>query len=182
MTKPDIADVAGRVVKLLQPFSSEDRQRVVSASLTLLGETSGPGSQIDRPNNQSGHSAAVGTRARTWMRQNSLSAADIEQAFHVENGQAEVIISDIPGKDKREKTRNAYVLTGVANLLVQDSPAFADEAARTLCVSAGCFDSGNHATALKAKGNLFSGSKGSGWTVTAPGLKHAATLIKGLSQ
>jgi hypothetical protein len=170
------------LVRILGPLETDERQRVLQGALVVLGERP-VGSGVERPDN-SGELAEGGLspRARMWMRQNGLSSAELEQVFHIENGQAEIIVSDIPGKDKREKTRNAYVLTGVANLLSQGAPTFMDEAARALCVSAGCFDRGNHAKAIKDKGNLFSGSKESGWAVTAPGLKHAANLIRGLSQ
>ena len=184
MGKTDIADIAGKMVKLLQPLSSEDRHRVVKGSMTLLGEVS----SLDSRNEQGGaesreeNAAPLSSRARMWMKQNQISLEKLQEAFQIENGQAEVILSDIPGGDKREKTRNAYVLTGVANYLTQDSPTFTDAAARALCESSGCYDKGNHATALRGKGNLFAGSKEKGWTVTGPGLKHAATLIKGLGQ
>ena len=150
------------LVRILGPLESDERQRALQGALVVLGEGSAS-LGLERSNNSTDLTdGGLPPRARMWMKQNGLSSAEIEQAFHIENGQAEVIVSDIPGKDKREKTRNAYVLTGVANLLAQDAPNFTDEGARALCVSAGCFDSGNHARAIKDKGNLFSGSKESG--------------------
>lgn len=170
------------VVRILGPLEMNERQRVLQGALVVLGDSSGSlaTKPPDNPTDLSG--AEYSPRAGLWMRQNGLSSADIEQVFHIENGHAEVIVSEVPGKDKREKTRNAYVLTGVASLLTQNAPNFTDDGARALCISAGCFDAGNHAKAIKDKGNLFSGSKENGWTVTAPGLKHVAALVKGLAQ
>ena len=37
---PKTAEITGKVVALLQSLESEDRRKVISASLTLLGETS----------------------------------------------------------------------------------------------------------------------------------------------
>src|SRR5262245_33425634 len=86
------------------------------------------------------------------------------------------VICHVPGKNKKEKTINAYVLTGAASLLSSGEPTFTDKSAREVCSDAGCYDANNHAHNLDGKGNLFSGSKKTGWTLTAPGLTHAATL------
>lgn len=180
MAKNNIAEIAGKLVDLLDPLSPEERQRVVAASMTLLGETVPPkfNSENEKDVVDGRGDVSASGRARTWMRQNQLTDDEIQHVFQIENGEFEVLLSDIPGRDKREKTRNAYVLTGAGNLLAQGTASFTDAAARVLCEAAGCYDPGNHTKALKDKGNLFSGSKEKGWTVTGPGLKHAATLIK----
>ena len=58
-------------------------------------------------------------------------------------------------------------------------PQFDDAEARRVCEAAVCLDAKNHSTYMKEIGKLAAGSKEKGWTLTAPGLKHAATLIKG---
>lgn len=93
-----------------------------------------------------------------------------------------MIASEIPGKSDREKTINAYILTGVGHFLATGSTDFADSAARKTCTDAGCYGKGNHATYLKAKGSSFTGTKDSGWKLTSPGLKAGADLIKGITK
>ena len=66
-------------------------------------------------------------------------------------------------------------------MLISGEAKFTDKDARDVCSSAGCYDATNHATTLKAKGNWFTGTKDKGWALTAPGLKHAATLVKSLA-
>lgn len=66
-------------------------------------------------------------------------------------------------------------------MLASGEAKFTDKEARALCTSAGCYDGPNHASTLKARGNWFTGSKEKGWVLTAPGLKHGAALIKGLT-
>ena len=39
MSKENIVEIAGKVCHLLQPLESTDRQRVIQASLVLLGES-----------------------------------------------------------------------------------------------------------------------------------------------
>jgi hypothetical protein len=82
-------------------------------------------------------------------------------------------------EDRRRKCgANAYVVSGISQLLLKGEPSFTDKDARTLCERSGCYDSANHSAHLKDRGNEFSGSKDKGWTLTAPGLKRAAELLK----
>lgn len=174
-------DALNKLVGILTPLSSEDRARVIGAALALLGDPqpkiatqSVAGSEVN-----GGELGDLPPRARSWMSQNAVSSADLQQVFHLANGEAEVIAT-VPGRNKKEQTYNAYVLTGLGQLLVTGAPAFTDKAARALCEASGCYDSANHATHIKDKGNEFTGSKDKGWTLTAPGLKRAAELIKEL--
>jgi hypothetical protein len=82
------------------------------------------------------------------------------------------------GRNKKEQTYNAYVLVGIGQLLLTGDASFDDRAARSLCEKFGCYNSANHSTHLREKGNEFTGTKERGWTLTAPGLKRGADLIK----
>ena len=182
MTKHKTTDVVGKIVEMLTPLTSDEKQRVIQASLVLLGETAtdlNRGSLGGKPHEEIGNLPA---RAQTWISQNKLSAEELQQVFLIAEGGAEVIASEIPGKSKREKTYNAYMLTGIAKLLSTGNPSFDDKSARALCKSSGCLDSANHANYLKEKSNEFTGAKNKGWTLTTPGLKHGASLVKELNK
>jgi len=182
MEKNITLDAMTKIVEVLSPLSSEDRARVISAALALLGDVKpkitahGP----DEPIADDPEVGATPPRAKSWMSQNGISAGQLQQVFHVANGETEVITT-VPGRNKKEQTYNAYILTGLGQLLLTGSAAFTDKAARSLCEASGCYDSANHAAHLKDKGNEFTGSKDKGWTLTAPGLKRAAELVKGLN-
>jgi hypothetical protein len=90
----------------------------------------------------------------------------------------EITASHPPGKNAKLQTINTYVLTGIGKLLETGVPKFDDKAARDNCKSLGCFNTANHVVYMKKKGNVLSGSKTKGWTVTGPGLKVGAELIK----
>jgi hypothetical protein len=98
------------------------------------------------------------------------------------DGSMAVIAADIPGKGKKGKTLNAYVLVGVSKFLSTGDPKFDDKSARALCEGSGCYDSANHAQTLKAKGNWFTGTKEKGWSLTAPGLRQGAMIVKELNK
>ena len=183
MEKTVPLDAMTKVVEVLLPLSSEDRARVISAALALLGDVKSKAVAQESVEPTAGNAEVetVPPRAKSWMSQNGVSAGQLQQVFHLVDGEAEVIAM-VPGRNKKEQTYNAYVLTGLGQLLLSGSAAFTDKAARLLCETSGCYDSANHAAHLKDKGNEFTGSKDKGWTLTAPGLKRAAELVKGLNE
>jgi hypothetical protein len=179
-----ITDVVGVIVNELSPLEASERRRVIKAALALLGEESINDVALSSVSSQSILSEQDDTippRARTWMRQHGLSRADIEQVFYFGGEGVEIIAPEIPGTTNREKVRNAYVLLGISELLSSGDPVFEDARARALCEKFGFYDATNHSKYMKG-GNEFVGSKEKGWTVTAPGLRHAALLVKQLSK
>jgi hypothetical protein len=188
MTNKKTTEIVAEIVELLTPLDSPERARAIKASLVLLGETATadpPKGGVDSGSSaldDSGEMSTLPSRARTWMKQNGVSLEELQQVFHLENGSAEVIAGEIPGKNKKEKTYNAYVLAGLAKLLSTGSPAFDDKTARALCLSSGCYDKANHSVTIKERGNEFTGAKEKGWILTTPGLKRAATLVKEMTK
>ena len=187
MPKTKTTDVLAVIVGLLEPMESEDRVRIINAALILLGESAAPtkvgsGSGAYYSADFGGNLGELPPRAGTWMKQCGISSNELEQVFNVVDGVAEVIASHMPGKNKKEQTLNAYVLAGIAKLVATGNASFSDNEARDLCVRSGCYDSGNHAATMKNKGNDFTGTKDKGWTLTAPGLKRGAELVKELNK
>jgi hypothetical protein len=174
MAKKTLLDSIKTIVDELTPLGSDDRKRAIQAAMTVLGEEAIRPVQPEPVPIPEAENLPL--RVRNWMRQNDISMQQLQQVFHIENGTAE-IIAEIPGRNNKEKVRNAYVLTGISNFLVAGEQRFDDVAARALCERFGLYDSTNHAKYVKG-GNEFTGSRERGWTVTIPGLKAAATLIK----
>ncbi|GGK17241.1 hypothetical protein GCM10011394_28060 [Luteimonas terricola] len=73
---------------------------------------------------------------------------------------------------------NTYLMLGIAAFLSTGEASFTDKDARELCEHFGCYDATNHAKYIKEFGNKITGSKSSGWKLTAPGLNAAAELVK----
>lgn len=187
-TEIDIANIATKIVSLLTPLTSEQRQRAVQAALTLVGDTplafksSTDGSGVSDENVASVDNANITPRVRNWMRQNSLTMDLLQEVFHLHDGVGEVIAAEVPGKNAKEKTLNAYVLQGVCAFVTSGNAVFDDKSARSVAKTLGCLNLGNHVTYLNDRGNLFTGSKEKGWTLTAPGLTHGSSLIKGITK
>jgi hypothetical protein len=164
------------VVKALTSLSADERARVLRAAMAMLGESSASASEalLEEP---VGNLSGLSQRARVWMKQNSVTAEQLQQVFHLSEAGAETI-AGIPGKSKKEQTYNVYILTGLGQLLITGNASFDDKAARDQCEKSGCYDAANHSVHLRNRGNEFTGSKEKGWTLTAPGLKRAAALVK----
>ena len=183
MAQPSIAKVTGEVVDLLAPLSSEERGRVITASLALLGETN-----VIKSRSFAMEETTVGEGALPlsgkgvlWMKQNGVRASQLLEVFHFDKGTAGIIIGDMPGANTKEKVRNAYMLLGLSTYLTSGNSAVDDKIGRSLCERFGIYDHTNHAKAFKG-GNELTGSSRNGWTVTAPGLRHAAVLVKQASK
>lgn len=183
MTNKSAAEIVAIIVTELTPLSSEDRHRVVQASMTLLGESAAKvgSSSPNTGESDAGDVGALSNRARTWIRQNDLSMEQLEQVFHFDDGTVEIIAAEILGNNNKERVRNAYILTGIRSLLLTGDAKFDDQAARTLCDLHGFYDHTNHSKYVKGW-NEFAGSRDKGWTLTAPGLKAAASLIKEMTK
>jgi hypothetical protein len=182
-----ITQITSKVVSLLTPLNSEERQKVITASLTLLGEatTSEALSSSKAPDLTAKPTQSAGgfsPKAGPWMRQNGITVEQLEQVFHISDGVVEVIAPHLPGKNKKEKTLEAYVIQGISGLLASGEPNFDDKSARKACEDLGCYDKGNHAYYMAGRGNLFAGSKDKGWKLTAPGLRRGAEVIKGVTK
>lgn len=175
-------------VKLLSPFSSEERQKIIHASLMLLGENEVASVPRGRANlgasegaGGAAKDAGVGglsAKAAAWVRQNALTKDQLEHVFDIDGGNVTLIADNVPGKSFKDQTIALYVLQGIAQLLATGEPTFDDKAARKLCEDHGCYNSANHAVYLKDLGNLVTGSKNGGWKVTTPGLKKGAEYVR----
>lgn len=196
-TKNKITDVMSIIVEALTPLDSVERQRVIQAALTLLGdsfipprETLGESTRGNAGGRAGGNGSSSGNeeqidgisnQARIWIKKNSISKEQLDEVFHIADGAVTVIASEIPGKKSGQKCVNAYVLQGISTFLLSGESSFDDKSARALCERAGFYDFTNHAKYVATKGNLFTGSKQAGWKMTNPGLKQGADLIKQLT-
>jgi hypothetical protein len=184
---PKISEIHSKIYDLLEPLNSEARQNVIRAALTLLGETAtgaAAGSISSGAVSSASEPTLVGLspRGSAWIKQNGLTSAQVERVFDISNQGVSLIASEAPGKNSKEQTHNAYVLEGVRALLASGEASFDDKAARKACEDLGCYNKANHATYMSDKGNVITGSKGSGWKLTAPGLRRGADLVKELTK
>src|SRR5260370_35354170 len=83
-----VTDITAKVVKLLVGLDSDGRQKVIQASLTLLGEkgvdlSSGGGNTSDGGKSESSSVTGLSPKANAWIKQNGLTFDQIEQLFDI---------------------------------------------------------------------------------------------------
>jgi hypothetical protein len=189
MAKDNIAGISTKLYGLLKPLDSQLRKRAIRAALTMLGDED---ADLGSDNTSKGHEdrgdggngggrTGFPPRAKSWMNAEKIAADELGHVFDLEH-ETEIIASRVPGKNTKDRTINAYLLAGISQLLQTGSMKFDDAAGRAAAKNLGCFNLGNHAKYMSQKGNVLSGSKDIGWSLTAPGLKAAAVVIKELAQ
>ncbi|PVV16000.1 MAG: hypothetical protein B6D82_02065 [gamma proteobacterium symbiont of Ctena orbiculata] len=176
----NLPDIVGDVYKLLEPLEPADRAKVVKSALMLLGDESDSLGASTAVNSSSGggDSGSFGTKATRWMNQNGIDESAIGEIFHKDGEEVEIIVNDVPGDGKRGKSQNCYLLSGIRSFLQSDEAKFSESEAVSLCKHMGCHDGPNHAKTRDNFGNLVAGTKASGYTLPAPGLRAAAELVK----
>lgn len=178
-----LPEIVSEVYALLEPLESPERQKVIGSVMTLLGEhlVAAPKSNGTAGTPVQAGTSSFGPKASRWLDQNQISMQAVEEVFHCDGTDVEVIASEIPGNGKRAQTHNCYLLAGVRSLLATDDAKFTDDEAISLCKNMGCHDSANHAKTRSELGNYVAGSKNAGFTLPAPGLRAAAGLLKSMS-
>jgi hypothetical protein len=111
VAQQSIAKITGEIVDLLTPLSSEERGRVITASLALLGETAVIKSYNSKPKEATDAEGGspLSSKGKLWMKHNAVTAAQLLEVFHFENETAEIIIGAMPGASIKEKVRNFAV-------------------------------------------------------------------------
>jgi hypothetical protein len=170
------------IVKILSPLDSDERLRVVNASLTLLGDRASPTPPSDS-SQEASNRGGVGTlqvspQARAWLNKNSLSDEELENWYDVQQDSATLLTLPGTTSKRSQQTINTYILLGFAAFLGSGDASFRDQDARARCEHFGCYDATNHSKIYKAFGNKITGSKSTGWKLTAPGMSAAKALLK----
>lgn len=181
----DLKTLVTGLYDLLEPAAPTDRKKAIKAAMTMLGDDAGvidhKESKSESEEEADDSDLGLNKKVKTWMTRNSVAAEQLQHVFHIDGENVDIIADTSPGKNQKEQTINAYVLTGIAEFLKTGESKFTDKAGREACKKMGCYGDTNHATYMKKPGNVMSGSKDSGWTLTGPGLKAGAELVKALN-
>ena len=179
MTKPDVPTIATELYRLLEPHEPDVRERAIKAAMVMLGGnpqvTASDKRLSPEPPEEDHDGPPLALKVRHWMRIYGVTREQLGHMFHLDGGAWEVLPSEAPGKNGKEKTINAYVLAGMSAFLQTGEAKFDDKTARNVCKTMGCFNEGNHAYYLKGRGNVLGGTKDR----AGPGNLHRA--ISGVS-
>jgi hypothetical protein len=171
------------IVDALQPLPSADRKRAVFGALHFLEEDWVPlprnkqEAPAEHAEEASDVAGAFPPAAKTWMKKNELTAEAVESVFSFDHDKVS-IIADVPGRGKRDMSIAIYTLVGLGTFLKTGERTFQDDAAREVCNTHSAYDQANHAATMREMKSELTGNKKSGWTITMPGLKKGAEIVK----
>jgi hypothetical protein len=123
----------------------------------------------------------VSAVALKWIRRNGLVAEQLSKVFSLGLDEIDLVAQSVPGKNKKEKMRSVLLLSGAAAYLGTGAPRAEDTKVREALGHYNAYDTTNFATYMRDFAPEVSGTKATGYTLTARGLAAAAEVIKSMT-
>ena len=120
--------------------------------------------------------------AKRWMKRNDLTTKALSNIFSLGVDEIDLIAKAVPGKNKKDRMHSVFLLKGVAAYLGTGAARFTHEQVKEACLHYDAYDATNFATYLKSLTREVSGSKDTGYTLTAVGLSSATQMVQKLMQ
>lgn len=113
-----------------------------------------------------------------WIRRNGLDLQHLGALFSLGGDEIDLVAKVVPGTSKNSRTRSVALLKCVAAYLSTGAARISGEQLKEACLHYDAYDPPNHAKYLKGLASELSGTKESGFSLTARGLTAATELIK----
>lgn len=120
--------------------------------------------------------------AKKWMARNGLQAKQLSTVFSLGVDEIDLVAKTVPGKNKKERMHSVFLLKGVAAYLGTGAARFTHEQMKEACLHYDAFDAANFSVNFKSLSGEVSGSKDTGYTLTARGLASATEMVKAITQ
>lgn len=175
-----IATKTIEVYKSVADISAEERRRIFVAVATLCGDVQSQYELGAPPSAPPAAEELAGfpVKAARWLSQNRIPPERMEEIFHIDGSNVELILVEMIGKSRREQTINCYLLEGLRSLIATGEPTLADSEVVALCKKYKCHDVANHAAYRRQSANYLAGDKDRGFVLSAPGLRAAAEIVR----
>lgn len=195
---PELAALSN-VCSVLSGLETESQQRVVDYVIRKFGLAMSRGDDaLDRQRNvQKAESAprqpesqppntvdvtddtdGISPVAIKWMQRNGFTVDQLGHIFSLGVDEIDLVAKSIPGSSMVQKARNVTILKGIAAYLSAGTPRISAEQVKEACLHYDAFDSTNHSKHLNKMSTELSGTKATGYTLTARGLTAGTELIR----
>lgn len=164
----------GERAAIANPTSAHSDDRVSSPAMVSPPADYQPSNQIDVTDDTDG----ISPIAIKWMQRNALTVDQLGHVFSLGTDEIDLVARAVPGTSKRERTHNVAILKGIAAYLSTGVARFTAEQVKEACLHYDAYDSPNHAKYLRGMSTELSGSKESGFKLTARGLTAGTELIR----
>ena len=200
---PEITAIS-QVYSTLKPLEPDAQLRVIKYVLDKLKLTLVPApsraveretiseehsDQVDEPDagvhtkgeHEDEVSDGISSLGRKWMRRNGLSVDDLSPIFSIGGEEIDLVLKKVPGDKISKRMRSVFLLKGLAAYLASGAARFSHADVKETCLHYDAFDAGNFAQNFRGLAAEVSGSKDTGYTLTARGLTGAAEIVKQLA-
>lgn len=174
-----------RVIQYVTDKLGIPRDLALSGAERVGGARPAGGQILDESKRAEGSAAAapsasegISPVAERWMSRNGLAAAQLGSIFSLGGDEIDLVADSVPGKSKRQKMLNVIRLKGVAAYLGTGAARVSYEQIKEACMHYDAYDRPNFAKHLKEFAAEVSGTKESGYTLTARGLSAGTKLLK----
>jgi hypothetical protein len=134
------------------------------------------------PSGQKEALEGVSPVAQKWMRRNGLEPHLLGSIFSLGVDEIDLVAKTVPGKSKRVRMHNVLLLKGAAAYLSGGVARFTHQQVKEISSHYDAYDGPNFAAYLKSFAADVSGSKESGYSLTARGLTNATELVKEMTK
>lgn len=126
-------------------------------------------------------SDGISPAGRKWMRRNGLTIDDLSPIFSIGGEEIDIVLKKVPGDKKSKRMRSVFLLKGLASYLASGAARFTHTDVKETCLHYDAFDAANFAQIFRGLAAEVSGSKETGYTLTARGMTGAAEMVKQLA-
>jgi hypothetical protein len=140
-------------------------------------ETDAP---LPSPEPVGGDLDGVSPVAKKWMARNGFSVSGLSSLFSLGVEEIDLVAKTVPGRKKKERMRSVFLLKGIAAYLSTGAARFTHQQWKEAALHYDAFDAANFSTYFKSLASEVSGSKGSGYVLSARGIASATEVVKEL--
>lgn len=173
-----LAYVAGKL-KIASPLEANQEARLDMRD--TFNETRRDERQAERKERDDGDLQGISPVAQKWIARNGLLPKQLSLIFSLGVDEIDLIAKTVPGKGKREKMRSVFLLKGIAAYLSTGAARFTHEQMKEACLHYDAYDANHFADNLKTLSSEISGSKDTGYVLTARGLANATEMVKDMT-
>jgi hypothetical protein len=165
--------VAGKL-GISSPFSDEERGKAHDSDEALSTSSL---HQTEKNEDTEGISPV----AIKWMKRSGLAASNLSALFSLGGDEIDLVAEKVPGNSKTQRMHSVVLLKGIASYLSSGVARMTHEKIKEACLHYDAFDSPHFARQLKDFSSEVTGTKESGYTLTARGLTVATEIIRKLA-
>jgi hypothetical protein len=129
---------------------------------------------------EDGELEGISPAGKKWMARSGLQPSQLSSIFSLGGDEIDLIAKSVPGNSKAKRMRSVILLKGLAAYLGTGAARLTDQEVRETCLHYDALDAKNFATTLKGLASEVSGSKETGYTLSARGQASATEMVRGM--